>query len=196
MGTTDTPNTKGLSPRQEKWFASARASLEKDTGKTMDEWIVIAKTCPETKTMARIAWMKEHHGLGMNRANIVMSAAFPTGSGWDEPVKLREALWKDPAATAIFEAVERAVTALPDVVTGQRKAFTGFSRNFQFASAKPLKGGQVALGLAVPLEADPRLAEPKAEGWSERLKSKLTLASAADVDAKLTALIRQAWEAS
>ena len=196
MATADTPNTKGLSPRQEKWFATARASLEKDIGKSMDAWIAIAKTCPETKTMARIAWMKEHHGLGMNRANIVMSAAFPTGSGWDEPVKLREALWKDPAAVAIFEAVERAANALPDVVTGQRKAFTGFSRNFQFASAKPIKGGQVVLGLAVPVGADPRLAEPKAEGWSERLKSKLTLASPADVDAKLAALIRQAWEAS
>lgn len=196
MGTADAENTKGLSPRQQKWFATARASLEKDTGKTMDEWVAIAKTCPETKTMTRIAWMKAHHGLGMNRANLVMSQAFPTGSGWDEPAKLRAALWKDPAQTEIFEAVERAAAALPDVVTGQRKAFTGFSRNFQFASAKPGKGGQVVLGLAVSPDADPRLLAPKAEGWSERLKSKLTLASPTDLDDRLKALIRQAWDAS
>lgn len=196
MATADADNTKGLSPRQQKYFATARATLEKETGKTLDEWVVIAKTCPETKTMTRIAWMKEHHGLGMNRANMVMSAAFPTGSGWDEPAKLRETLWKDPVSTATFEAVEQAATALPDVVTGQRKAFTGFSRNFQFVSAKPLKGGQLVLGLAVPTSADPRLTDPKAEGWSERLKSKLTLASSAEVDATLVALIRQAWEAS
>lgn len=196
MGTAAPENTKGLSPRQQKWFATARASLEKETGKTMDEWVAIARTCPETKTMTRIAWMKEHHGLGMNRANLVMSAAFPTGSGWDQPEKLRAGVWSDPAATAIFEAIERAATALPDVVVGQRKAFTGFSRNFQFASAKPAKGGQVVLGLAVPTSADPRLAEPKAEGWSERLKSKLTLASPADLDAKLVALIKDAWERS
>lgn len=196
MGTGDADNTKGLSPRQQKYFATARASLEKETGRTMDEWVTIARTCPETKTMTRIAWMKEHHGLGMNRANMVMSAAFPTGAGWDQPEKLRAAVWSDPAATAIFEAIERAAAALPDVVTGQRKAFTGFSRNFQFASAKPAKGGQVVLGLAVPPDADPRLAPPKAEGWSERLKSKLTLTSPADLDAKLVALIGQAWEAS
>lgn len=189
-------NTKGLSPRQQKSFATARASLETETGKTMDAWVVIARTCPETKTMARIAWLKKHHGLGMNRANMVMSAAFPTGSGWDQPEKLRAGVWSDPASTVIFEAIERAATALPDVVTGQRKAFTGFSRNFQFASAKPAKGGQVVLGLAVPVDADPRLAPPKAEGWSERLKSKLILASLSDVDAKLAALIKQAWEAS
>lgn len=196
MGTGDADNTRGLSPRQQKYFATARASLEKETGRTMDEWVAIARTCPETKTMTRIAWMKEHHGLGMNRANMVMSAAFPTGAGWDQPETLRAQVWSDPAATAIFEAIERAAAALPDVVTGQRKAFTGFSRNFQFASAKPAKGGQVVLGLAVPPDADPRLTPPKAEGWSERLKSKLTLTSPADLDAKLVALIKQAWEAS
>ncbi len=192
----DIVNPRGLTPRQEKWFATARASLERETGRTMEAWVEIAKTCPETKTMTRIAWMKEHHGLGMNRANLVMSAAFPTGSGWDQPDALRAALWKDPAAVAILEAIERAATALPDVVTGQRKAFTGFSRAFQFASAKPLKGGQVVLGLAVPTGADPRLTEPKAEGWSERLKSKLILTSPTDVDETLIGLIRQAWERS
>ena len=192
----DSANPRGLTPRQEKWFATARASLERDTGKTMEAWVEIAKTCPETKTMTRIAWMKEHHGLGMNRANLVMSAAFPTGSGWDQPDSLRAALWKDQTALAILEALERVVTALPDVVTGQRKAFTGFSREFQFAAAKPIKGGLVALGLAVPLDSDPRLTGPKAEGWSERLKSKVILTTSTDLDETLIALIRQAWERS
>lgn len=197
MGAADAQNAKGLSPRQQKWFASARAGLEADTGKTMDEWVAIARTCPETKPMARIAWMKTHHGLGMNRANLVMSAAFPTGLGWDEPAKLRAAVWRDPAATAIFEAVERAATALDDVVTGQRKAFTSFSREFQFAAARPLKGGAVALGLAVPPEASTRLSPATTrDGWSERLKARIELSSAAEVDADLIGLIRLAWERS
>jgi hypothetical protein len=197
MGDADAQNAKGLSPRQQKWFASARASLEKDTGKSMDEWVAIAKTCPETKPMARIAWMKAHHGLGMNRANLVMSAAFPTGSGWDEPATLRAAGWSDPASTEIFEAVERAAVALDDVVTGQRKAFTGFSREFQFAAARPIKGGGVALGLAVPPEASPRLSPPAPrDGWSERLKARIELSAAAEVDADLVGLLRLAWERS
>ncbi|MCI3131433.1 DUF4287 domain-containing protein [Phenylobacterium aquaticum] len=197
MGDADAQNAKGLSPRQQKWFASARASLEKDTGKSMDEWVVIARTCPETKPRARVAWMKDHHGLGMNRASLVLSAAFPTGSGWDEPAKLRDALWADPAAAAIFEAVERTATALDDVVTGQRKAFTGFSRAFQFAAARPIKGGAVALGLAVPPDASPRLSPAASrDGWSERLKSRIELGSAAEVDAELIDLISLAWARS
>ena len=186
----------GLSPRQQKWFTSVQASLERDTGKTLDEWVAIAQTCPETKPRARSDWLREHHGLGVNRAAHVLSVAFPSGMGWDEPDKLRAALWTDPASTAILEAVEKHATALPDVVAGQRKTFTAFSREFQFASIKPIKGGQALLGLAVTADTDPRLEAPKNESWSERLKSKLLLESPAAVDASVAALLKASWARS
>jgi hypothetical protein len=186
----------GLSPRQEKWFASVKASLERDTGKTLEDWVAIARQCPETKPRARVQWLKDLHGLGQNRAMQVLSAAFPTGLGWDEPEKLRAALWTDPASAAILQAVERLASALPDLVVGQRKTFTAFSREFQFAALKPAKGGRATLGLAVAPEADPRLEPPKNEGWSERLKSKLTLAGPADADDTLASLLRASWETS
>ena len=196
MGASGSDKPSGLSPRQQKWFASVQASLERDTGKTLEDWVAIARTCPETKPRARTDWLREHHGLGVNRAAHVLSVAFPSEDRWDEPEALRAKLWTDPAATTIFEAVEKRATALPGVVTGQRKGFTAFSREFQFASMRPLKGGHVALGLAAPPEADPRLVEPKNESWSERLKSKLVLTSAAEVDDSVTALLKQAWERS
>jgi hypothetical protein len=196
MGASGSDKPSGLSPRQQKWFASVQASLERDTGKSLDEWVAIARSCPETKPRARTNWLREHHGLGVNRAAHVLSVAFPSEDRWDEPEALRDKLWTDPTATGIFEAVEALATALPEVVTGQRKGFTAFSREFQFASLRPLKGGQVALGLAVTPDADPRLVEPKNEGWSERLKSKLVLNSVADVDDGVKALLKQAWERS
>jgi hypothetical protein len=185
-----------LTPRQQKWFASVQASLERDTGKTLDEWVAIARCCPETKPRARVDWLREHHGLGVNRCAHVLSVAFPSTDGWDNPEKAREALWADAASRAIFEAVEKAAMALPDAITGQRKAFTAFSREFQFASVKPVKGGKAMLGLAVTPDQDPRLTEPKNEGWSERLKSKLLLEGADQVDASVTALLKAAWERS
>jgi hypothetical protein len=197
MGTSGSAMPSGLSPRQQKWFASVQASLERDTGKTLEEWVAIARACPETKPKARADWLREHHGLGVNRAAHVLSAAFPSEDRWDEPEALRAKLWTDPASTAIFEAVEALIGAtLTDVIAGQRKGFSAFSREFQFASLRPLKGGQVALGLAVAPDTDPRLVEPKNEGWSERLKSKLVLASPAEADASVAALLRAAWERS
>ena len=186
----------GLSPRQEKWFASVKASLERDTGKTLDEWVAIARTCPETRPKARSEWLRKNYGLGANRGAQVLSAAFPSGVGWDEPDKLRELLWTDPASAALLAAVEPLATALPNVVVGQRKGFTAFSREFQFASIRPLKGGKAVLGLAVAPDTDPRLEPPKNEGWSERLKSKVVLESPAQVDAGIAALLKASWEKS
>lgn len=193
---SDSATPPGLSPRQQKWFASVQASLERDTGKTIDEWVAIAKTCPETKPGARTRWLKENHGLGANRAAHVLSVAFPSGMGWDEPAKLRAALWNDAASATILAAVEAQATALPDVVTGQRKGFTAFSREFQFASIKPLKGGKALLGLALEPSAHARLEAAKNESWSERLKSKLTLEDPAQVDSSVSALLKASWERS
>src|SRR3569623_3840274 len=147
---SDAKAPSGLTERQQKWFASVQASLERDTGKTLDEWVAIARTCPHDKPKARADWLREHHGLGVNRAAHVLSEAFPPETGWDAADALRAALWKDTASTAIFEAVEARVKQLPKLVTGQRKGFSAWSREFQFAAIKPTKGGTALLGLAVP----------------------------------------------
>jgi hypothetical protein len=187
---------ENLTERQKKWFASVEASLERDTGKPIAEWVAIARTCPETTPGRRTQWLREHHGLGGNRIAHILSVAFPSAGGWDDADALRAALWKDPAPAAIFEAVEAAVAGFPGLVTGQRKGFSAWSRNFQFAAVRPIRGGKARLGLCVPPDADPRLVEPKNEGWSERLTAAVTLESPADVDVALKALLEQAFERS
>ncbi len=193
---TASPGEGQLTERQKKWFASVRAGLERDTGKTLEEWAAIARACPETTTRKRMDWLRANYGLGVNRAAQIFSQAFPSSMSWDEPDKMRAALWTDAGSTAILEAVETAVAKLPDVVGGQRKGFTAWSRKVQFAAIKPVKGGAAVLGLALGPEADPRLLTPKNEGWSERLKAKLPLASPTDLDARVEALLRGAWERS
>ena len=190
-------STDNLTERQKKWFASVQASLERDTGKTLAEWVAIARTCPETRPKARVEWLREHYGLGVNRIAHILSEAFPPEIGWDDADALRAALWKDPASTAILEAVEKAVADYPKLVTGQRKGFSAWSREFQFAAIKPTKGGTALLGLAITPDASPRLeAGNGREGWSERLKSKIALSSPAEVDAEIAALLKQSWERS
>jgi hypothetical protein len=185
-----------MTERQEKWFASVLESMERETGKTLDQWVAIARMCPETKPNARKIWFKEQHGIGTNRAGVILGAAFPSDAMWSQPNDLRGALWADAGSLAILRAVESAVADFPGLVAAQRKGFTAFSRAFQFASIKPLKGGKAVLGLALTPDADPRLSPPKNEGWSERLKSKLVLDDPSQVDASLKALLKQAWERS
>jgi len=195
----DGPNEKptGLTERQQKWFASVQASLERDTGKTIDEWVAIARTCPHEKPRARSDWLREHHGLGVNRAAHVLSVAFPSEMRWDDAGPLRAALWKDPASEAILQALEKAVAKLPDITLGQRKTYTAWSRKVQMAAARPIKGGHALVGFAVEASADPRLApRGKSESWGDRLKGQMLLTSPDQVDASVEALLKQAWERS
>ena len=185
-----------LTQQQQKWFASIQGGLERDTGKSLAQWVEIARTCPETKHRARLAWFKEHHGLLQNRASYVLGEAFPPEAGWSQPGDLRAVLWPDPAGRAILDAVEAAVMTLPDVVTGQRKSFSAWSRKYQFAAMRPVKGGGAMLGLFVAPDAAPGLETPRNESWSERLKSRIALNSPADVTPQIEALLKASWEQS
>jgi hypothetical protein len=185
-----------LTEQQRKWFASVRGGLELGTGKSLAEWVEIAKTCPETKHRARLKWFKETHGLLQNRASYVLGEAFPAAVSWSEPEAFREALWTDPASRAIFEAVQAAVMQLPDVIVGQRKGYSAWSRRYQFVAVRPIRGGKARLGLAVSPDAGAALEPAKNEGWSERLRSTLPLDRPTDVDVGVAALIKAAWEKS
>ena len=170
--------------------------LKTTTGRTLAEWVAVARNCPETAPRARQRWLKDNHGLGQNYAMMVLGEMDREG-GADprDPAALAGVLWADPAAAAIFQALRQAVATLPDVVTGQRKTYTTWSRAYAFASARPVRGG-VRLGLAVEPAIDPLLEHAVKEGWSERLKASLTLANPAEVDKPLHHLLRAAWEHS
>src|SRR5579862_505361 len=190
------PPPPHLTERQRKYFASLQASLERDTGRTLADWVAIARTCPENGHRARLKWLTDNHGLLQNHGSHVLSEAFESAMSWQEPEKLLGALWVDPASTAIFRAADAAARAPGEVIQGPRKGYTAWSRNFQFAAAKPLKGGKLMLGLALAPDADARLEPPKNEGWSERLKARTLLSSPAEVDAEIKALLKAAWERS
>lgn len=196
MAKADASHDEHLTERQKTWFATLRANLERETGKAFEDWVAIARTCPETAPRARLTWIKTHHGLGQNRASIVFEQAFPAGAGRDAPDDPRQALWKDPASLAILEAVEARLAGLDGLVAGQRKGFSAWSRNFQFAALRPLKGGKARLGLAVTPDAAPGLEAARNEGWSDRLKASLTIGAANEMDSAVELLLKQAWEAS
>lgn len=189
-------NGSGMTARQRKWFDSVRESLPRTTGRSLEDWVAIARACPETTPRKRQAWLKAEHGLGANYASYVLMQAFPAeGPGWDDPEGLRAALWKEPAGRAILDALIAAAAGLDGVTVGQRKGYTPFSRQVQFAAARPLKGGGALLGLKLDPAASPRLSPPaRRESWSERLTATVELDAPGDVDAEIARLLAAAWE--
>lgn len=183
-----------LTERQQKWFASVEASLERDTGKTLAEWVKLAKKCPETTPGKRTQWMREKYGLGVNRIAHIMSVTFPDATGWDDPDALLDQLWKEPEGRAIYEAVANLVRKeFPEAVIGPRKTFVSFSRKIQFAGIVPAKGGKAEIGLPLALNESKRLSEMKRRPWAEKHSAILLLSSSKEVDAEVKRLLKLAW---
>lgn len=183
-----------LTERQQKWFASVEASLERDTGKPIAEWVKIAKKCPETAPRKRTQWFRDKYGLGVNRIAHIISAAFPDGPGWDEPEALLDQLWKEKEGRAIYEAVAKLVRKeFPDAVIGPRKTFVSFSRKIQFAGIIPARGGKAEIGLPLPLSTSKRLTPMKSRPWAAKHTAILELSSPKEVDAEVKRLLKLAY---
>lgn len=187
-------DTAHLTERQQKYFATMRATLEARTGKTLDQWVAIAKSCPYSRPSDRVKWLKSEHDLGQNSAALVLHEAFPqSDGGWDDAEGLRNALWSDEALREILVQVTAVAQDIPGIVIGQRKSFTAFSRDVQFAAMRPLKGKGALLGLKLDPALSPRLSPPaRSESWSERLSATILLPDAAAFDADVADLFKQA----
>ena len=185
----------GLTERQKKWFASVEANFEKQTGRPVAVWVdILKKGCPETRPKAQAAWLKASYGIGANHAAHILSAARPADQmSWDDAEALRTALWAEPRALAILEALERKVGGLEGVISGQRKGYTSFSRAVQFAAIRPLRGGKALLGLKLdPAVSDGLSAPARAESWSERLTAVVELDGPGAVTNEIGRLFAQA----
>ena len=190
-------NTSTLTPRQQKWFASVEASLERDTGKTLDEWVKIAKKGPETTPGKRTEWLRAKYGLGVNRIAHILYAAFPPDASWDDPEALLKQLWKEPEGRKVYDAVAALVRKeFPDAIIGPRKTFVSFARNIQFAGILPgAKGtGSAELGLPVPQSESKRLSPMKRRPWAEKHTAILVLTSPKEVDGEVKRLLKLAWD--
>jgi predicted transport protein len=182
--------------RLQKYFASLEANIEKATGRSVAQWVKIAKTCPETKPRARLRWFKEKHGLGQSRAGLILWRTFGNGSmGEEDPNKLMDELFaKYPEQRALYDKVTAFVAKLGAGTLSPRKSYVAVYRLKQYGAIKPTKKG-LLVGLAMqkyPKTA--RLIDVKNLGGGERNKKAVVLATAKEFDAEAKALLKAAYD--
>ena len=179
-----------------QYFEALKANLEKATGKSLAAWVKIAKTCPETKTRARLKWFKEKHGLGQSRASLVLDSAFgPISAGSDDPNKLIEALFeKFPDQRTLYESIAAYIRKLGNGSLSPRKGYVALYRLKQYGAIKPSKKGLI-VGLAMTkYPKTKRLIEVNKLGGGERNKMAVVLAKAKEFDAETKQLIKAAYD--
>lgn len=179
-----------------QYIASVETRLAKATGKTMAQWVRVAKKCPHIRPADRLRWLRSEHGLPLSHAGIVLGRAFGLAAlETKRPAGGVDQLFsgKFLAQKPVFEAVVAWSARLGSGTTKIRRGYVGLHRLKQYAAVKPSRRG-LLLGLA--LKKYPKssaLREVKALGGCERIRRALVLEKPKDFDKNAKALLRQAY---
>ncbi len=177
--------------------ATMIANLEAKTGRSLDHWIVAARSSGHVKHGQLVAWLKAEHSLTHGYANLVAHKAFASDAGSSAGDDLMAAMFAGPKA-AIKPAYDRAaalVQGLDGAEFAPKKGYVSLRRSKQFGLLQPSTKDRLDVGLVLKgVEPAGRL--EAAGSWNAMVTHRVRVSSVEEVDAELESWLRQAWSAA
>jgi predicted transport protein len=175
------------------------ANFPAKTGKSLPEWVKLAKAAGMVKHGEIVKMLKGDHGMGHGYANLValqtlkgdVTAAPAAGdaeSKWFEGDKA--------AIRPIYDAVMAAVAKLGgDVDRAPKQTYMSLRRSKQFACVHPSTKARLDLGLQLKgVEPTGRL--EKSGSWNAMVSHRVRLESVEAFDAEVKRWLKQAYDAA
>ncbi|MCA8980925.1 MAG: DUF4287 domain-containing protein [Planctomycetes bacterium] len=182
----------------EEMAAAMVANLKAKTGKTLAQWVKIAKASKLEKHGLIVRHLKSEHGLTHGYASLVSREALQSTAAHmdDEYLLAAQYAGKKSALKPIYDALIAAASKLgKDVEVSPKKAYVSLRRNKQFALIQPSTATRVDLGLN--LSGEPVTERLEASGsFSGMCSHRVRLTSPKDVDAAVKRWLQQAYAAS
>jgi hypothetical protein len=182
-----------MTARSAKWMETVLANCESKTGRTLPQWVSLAKKARVRDTKEARAWAKEQ-GLSIVYQSAVADALFPSIDADDGMVEAQYAGAKQ-ALRPIYDALVTAVHTLgEDVEVMPRKSQVTFSRATSFAVVRAATRDRVDVALKLHGEKPTgRLVlDPKA--MKSDPSHVVGVRSVEDVDKELLVWLRKAYE--
>ncbi|MBN8637633.1 MAG: DUF4287 domain-containing protein [Anaerolineae bacterium] len=176
--------------------ANMIANLEKSTGKTIDQWVAIAKGSGLQKHGEMLKFLQTEHGLSYGYANLVVhtanSSAAATTDDRDSLIEAQYAGGK-AALRPIYDQLADIIRGFgDDVEFVPMKAYVSVRRNKQFACLQPATKSRFDVGLKLKgVQPTERLTEGGFNGMVSHL---VKLTDSAQIDDELIAWLKQAYE--
>jgi len=196
MTTTKVPSIYGVHPgvaRQEQIIAK----LQPNTGKTLEQWVRLARA-EKTKTERECAkLLKQKHGLGGNQADIIAQHAHGNVSEYN-PLAYVEEMYasKKAGLRPIYDELLSTMAALGnDVEATPCKTFVSIRRKRVFAQIKPTTQTRIDLGLALgDTPANAPLIDTGGLAKGDRITHRIPIESLSDIDKTVNRWIARAYE--
>jgi hypothetical protein len=186
----------------EKAVATQITNIEKKTGKSLAQLTAAIKKSGKAKHGEIRDWLKQSFGLGHGDANTLThvalksdgaSAAKAAGAS-TEDVLAEIYSGKKAHLRPIHDKLMQAVTKFGEFEIAPKKGYVSLRRKKQFAMLGPKTNDRFELGLN--LKADIKDARVKAQPPGGMCQYIVALTDAAEIDAKIVAYIKTAYEAA
>ena len=183
-------------------IATQLANIEKKTGKSLAELGAAIAASGKTKHGEIRTWLMETYGIGHGDANTVThlalksdgeSAAKAAGASVDDVL---DGIYTEKKAhlRPIHDKLMAAIDKFGAFEIAPKKGYVSLRRKKQFAMLGPKTNSRFELGLNLKETIDdPRVQALPAGGMCQYV---VPLTAAAEVDAKLIAIVRRAFEAA
>lgn len=174
------------------------ANLETKTGKSLAEWVTIARGSGLSKHREIINHLKSEHGLTHGYANLVATRARQTDAA---PASGDDLVAKQYSGTKeglrpIYDALLQAINDFgDDVELAPKKAYVSLRRNKQFGLIQPSTKTRVDVGINLKgMEPTERL---EASGsFNSMVSHRVRLTAVSDVDDALIGWLKEAYDRS
>jgi hypothetical protein len=171
------------------------ANFKDKTGKSLDQWIAIAKKKGAAKHGEIVKLLKTDHGMTHGFANLVAHKTLKSDAGSiSETTDLVAAQYAgDKAALKpIYDALIRVAKGCGAIEIAPKKAYVSLRRSKQFAIIQPSTKTRVDLGLNIKGEpAKGRL--EKSGSFNAMVSHRVRLEKETDVDKDIKVWIKKAW---
>jgi predicted transport protein len=181
----------------EEMAASMIRNLPEKTGKSLEEWLEIARASGLEKHGQILKMLKSEHGMTHGFANLVAIKTLQTDA---EPTGADLVAAQYAGAKAdlrpIYETLVAAIGKFgDDVELASKKSYVSLRRNKQFGLIQPSTKTRVDVGINLE-GAEPTQRLEASGSFNAMVSHRVRLTDKSQVDRELIAWLRQAYEAS
>jgi hypothetical protein len=170
-------------------------NLEAKTGKTLAEWVGVAKKSGATKHGEIVKHLKEN-GLTHGYANFVAHSALESASIHADAEDLLQTQYAGPKAALrpLYETLIQKVASFgSDVEVAPKKGYVSLRRKKQFGLIQPSTATRLDVGISLKGVAPSGRLEASGS-FNQMVSHRVRLESVEDIDQELIAWLRDAYD--
>jgi len=181
-------------PKSPEEMAQAMIANMKDkTGKTLEQWIKIAKKSGAAKHGEIVKFLKTEHGMTHGFASLVAHKTLKSDAG-STNTDLVAAQYSGAKAELrpIYDALIKAAKDCGEIEIAPKKAYVSLRRSKQFAIIQPSTRTRVDLGLN--MKGTPAKGRLEASGsFNSMVSHRVRLEKVSDVNKEVAGWLKKAW---